>query len=62
MADQPILTAAELERLSPDERAQLVKARSMADLSDLDPDFRSRAEATARRLLEERGLLEPEHH
>ncbi|MDZ7733916.1 MAG: hypothetical protein U5R31_13380 [Acidimicrobiia bacterium] len=61
MADQPILSAEELEQLTPDERAKLVNERSTTDLSDLDPDFRARVEEKGRRLVEERGLLDPEH-
>ena len=61
MEVQPILTAAELEQLSPDERARLVNEHSAADLSDLDPEFRARVERTGRQLLENRGLLDPEH-
>jgi hypothetical protein len=58
MPDRPVVSAAELEKLSPDERAKLVDERSGADLSDLDPGFRARVEETGRRLLEERGLLD----
>ncbi|MDZ7733919.1 MAG: hypothetical protein U5R31_13395 [Acidimicrobiia bacterium] len=61
MADQPILSAEELEKLTPDERARLVDERSTTDLSDLDPDFRARVEEKGRLLVEERGLLDPEH-
>lgn len=61
MADRPVLSAAELERLSPNERAELVDERSSSDLSDLDSGFRRRVADTGRRLLEEGGLLDPEH-
>lgn len=52
------IPAEELERMSPDERSRILQERSRATLEDLDPEFRARAEATGRRLLEERGLLD----
>lgn len=60
MADRDPLSVAEMERLSPDERARVVSERSSDDLAGLDPEFRARVEATAMRLVEERGLLDPE--
>lgn len=60
MSDAPI-SAGELEQLSPDQRALLVTERSTADVADLDPTFRARVETKSRQLLEERGLLDPEH-
>jgi hypothetical protein len=60
MADRPVLSAAELEQLSPNERANLVNERSGGTVSDLDPAFRAQVEETGRRLLEERGLLDPD--
>lgn len=61
MCDGPISSAADLEQLSPDQRASLVTERSTGDLTSLDPEFRARVEAKGQRLLEERGLLDPEH-
>jgi hypothetical protein len=60
MSDRPVLSATELEQLSPNERASLVDERSRGDLSDLDPDFRAKVEETGRRLVEKRGLLDPD--
>ena len=60
MPDRPVVSAAELELLSPNERARLVDERSTGGLSDLDPAFRETVEKTGRRLLEERGLLDPD--
>jgi hypothetical protein len=60
MPDRPVLSAAELEQLSPNERANLVNERSGGDVSGLDPGFRAQVEDTGRRLLEERGLLDPD--
>ncbi|MEQ8719174.1 MAG: hypothetical protein RIE08_16310 [Acidimicrobiales bacterium] len=60
MSDRPVLSAAEMEALSPDERARLVREGELADLDDLDPDFRARVTANARHLLEGRGLLDTE--
>jgi hypothetical protein len=58
--NDPTVPAAEVEKLSPDERARLVNEHSVEDLSELDPAFRARVEAKGRRLLEERGLLDTE--
>ena len=60
LLDEPNVPVADIERLSPDERARIVSERSSDDLGDLDPEFRARVEATRRRLVEERGLLDPE--
>jgi hypothetical protein len=60
MPDRPVVSAAELEMLSPNERAKLVDERSAGGLSDLDPAFRETVEETGRRLLEERGLFDPD--
>jgi len=60
MADRDPLSVAGMERLSPDERARIVSERSSDDLADLDPEFRARVDATRRRLVEERGLFDPE--
>jgi hypothetical protein len=60
MSDRQVVSAAELEQLSPNERAKVVHDRSAGGLSDLDPAFREAVEETGRRLLEERGLLDPD--
>jgi len=60
MACEPVITASEMEKLSPNERAQLVNERSQDTLDGLSPEFRARVEATGRRILEERGLLNSE--
>jgi hypothetical protein len=62
MTERPVLSATELEQLSPNERARLVDERSGGDVSDLDPGFRAKVEQTGRRLVEERGLLDPDRH
>ncbi len=59
MPTERIRTAAEMELMSPDERARLV-TESASSLDDLDVGFRERVEAKSRRLAEERGLLDPE--
>jgi len=53
-----VITAQELELLSPDERARLVREHEVSDLSSLDAAFRKRVEDTGRQLLEERGVLQ----
>ena len=51
------LSADELAQLDPEQRQALLRVRTRAGLEDLDPAFRARAEATGRRLLEERGRI-----
>jgi len=60
MGDEGVVTAAELELLSPDERARVVREGQGTSLAELDPDFRARVEATSRRIAEEHGLLNAE--
>ena len=55
-----IWTAAEMELMSPDERARIVEAGFRDSLDDLSPEFRARVEAKSRRLVDELGLLDPE--
>ncbi len=57
MGDQRVMTAAEMELLSPGERARVVRDAQRSSLADLDPDFRARVEETSRRIAEEHGLL-----
>ena len=60
MSSREVRSAEELERLSPDERARIVREGMLASLDDLDPDFRARVEAKSRRVAEEHGLLNTE--
>ncbi|MDW3217124.1 MAG: hypothetical protein R8F63_00815 [Acidimicrobiales bacterium] len=60
MEKLPKLSAAEMEQMTPDERAQAVRDRQLQSLDQLDPKFRDQVEATGRKLLEERGLLDVE--
>lgn len=48
----------EMEMMSPEERAQLLKERTITDLSQVDPAFLERARADARRALEQRQALD----
>ena len=50
---QHVVTAAEMERLSPDERARLLNDRVITDLSQVSPAFLSRVLVKGRRLVEE---------
>jgi hypothetical protein len=59
MADDHIWTAAELERLTPDERHRVINEGIVTDLDQLSPDFLARVRAKGRALLEERGLIAP---
>jgi len=52
-----LLNAADLDRMSPNERAAAVIARIVTDLAVLPKDFRNRVEATAQRLAHERRQM-----
>jgi hypothetical protein len=60
MEQLPKLSAAEMERMTPDERALEIRKRQLHSLDQLDPEFRDRVEETGRKLLKERGLLDVE--
>lgn len=60
MAADRIWTAAEMELMSPDERARLVRSGMLSSLDALEPGFRARVEEKSRRLAEEYGLLDSE--
>ncbi|MCP3937264.1 MAG: hypothetical protein GY708_18075 [Actinomycetia bacterium] len=60
MSEDRIWTAAEMELMSPDERARTVRAGFRDSLDGLDPEFRARAEAKSRRIVAEYGLVDPE--
>lgn len=47
-----LITAAELDELSPDARARVLREHLVTDLDELPADFRGRVEATAARLAE----------
>jgi len=47
-----IITAAEMDGMTPQERADAVNAGIVRNLDDLDPAFRERVEARARGLAE----------
>lgn len=54
-----VWTAAELERMTPDERDRIVREGFVNDLSELPPEFVARVREKGQRLLEERGLIAP---
>ncbi len=55
MAEVPrVITAQELDAMSPGERARVVREHVVPDLDQLPDDFRRRVEATAGRLAEQR--------
>jgi len=60
MESRKVWTAAEMELMTPDERARLVRDGMLDSLDDLDPEFRARVEAKGRRLAEHYGLLDSE--
>ena len=60
MSDERIWTAAELERLTPEERQRLLDERVITDLSELSPEFVAKVRAKGRALLEARGIIAPQ--
>ena len=60
MTDDKVWTAAEMERLTPDERHRVINEGIVTDLEQLPPDFLARVRAKGRALLEERGLVAPQ--
>ena len=54
VADAPkVITAEQLDSMSPDERAKVVREHIVTDLNELPDGFRRRVEATATRLSEQ---------
>ena len=54
VADPPkVITAEELDGMTPDERAQVVRDHIVTDLDQLPDGFRRRVETTAARLAEQ---------
>jgi len=58
MGAAEIRTVGDVERLTPDQRQELVNERTSTDLSDVPDDFVERARADGRRLLVERGVID----
>ncbi|MGI8662931.1 MAG: hypothetical protein ACR2LQ_06935 [Acidimicrobiales bacterium] len=57
MADAPkVITAAEFDEMTPDERAACVAEGLVTNWDDVPADFRDRLVATAKRLVAERGI------
>ena len=61
MSTDRVWTAAEMEQMSPDERARLVAGGFRDCLDGLSPEFQARVEAKSKRIVDERGLLNSEH-
>ena len=58
MTEPRLVTIEEMEMMSPEERVQLLKERTITDLSQVDPAFLERATADARRALEKRQAID----
>ncbi len=56
-----VRTAAEVARLTPDERQRLVNERTSTDLSQIPEDFVAKVRAEGRRLLVERNVIAADH-
>lgn len=57
MADEPrVITAAEFDEMTPNERAECVRDGLVTDWDDVPTEFRERVVATAKRLAAERGV------
>jgi hypothetical protein len=58
MSDRPgLITAADLDQLSPDERAAAFRARIVVSLEDLPEGFRDRVLRTSKQIQSELDLL-----
>lgn len=55
MADQELLTAEDLDAMTPDERAAAFDERIVRSWDEVPAEFRTQVEATARRLSAERA-------
>jgi hypothetical protein len=56
-----IWTAAELELMTPDERARVINECIVTDLSTVAPEFLERVRTKGRQLMAERGILNNDH-
>jgi hypothetical protein len=54
MTERKLITAEELEAMSPDERATLINERIVTDIDELPLEFHTRVIATGQRLAAER--------
>lgn len=59
MPDDRMWTAADLEKLAPEDRQRLLNERVITDLSRVSPEFLERVRVRGRALLEERGVISP---
>jgi hypothetical protein len=50
-----LMTATELEEMTPDQRAAVVNERIVTDLDELPPEFRAKVVASGQRLAAERA-------
>lgn len=51
--DFTLVTAEQLDKMTPNERAALLRSRTITDLSELPPEFRERVLAKGQRIAEE---------
>ena len=57
--DRKLLTAPEMDAMTPDERSAAVRAGIVTDLSTLPAEFRERVLGTGKRLTEQRRAARP---
>ncbi len=55
MTERKLITATELEEMTPDERAAVVNERIVTDLDELPPEFHTKVVATGQKLAAERA-------
>ena len=53
--ERKIITASEMDRMTPQERADAVRASVVSSLDDLNPTFRERVERRAKELAQSLG-------
>jgi hypothetical protein len=51
--DFTLVTAEQMDTMTPNERAELVRSRIITDLNELSPEFRERTIAKAKRISED---------
>lgn len=55
MTERKLITATELEEMTPDQRAAVVNERIVTDLDELPPEFRAKVMATGQKLAADRA-------
>ena len=60
VAERRTVTVEDLQKMSPQERVDLLEERTITDLSEVDPGFLDQAHAAAARALRQREASDPQ--